>query len=108
MDCTPPLPPILERFQAKSRALSTNLLPTPIVGRRVGNIPLFFIFITLLFEFASAERFSPSNFARLGHIPQMREARVGDGPLSLKELARFVERHYKNVNSGVTRLIERG
>src|SRR5471030_2056415 len=43
-DCHPPLPPILELFQAESRALSTVFLPTPIMGCEVGYIHLFFIF----------------------------------------------------------------
>jgi hypothetical protein len=40
MDRTPPLPPFRQRFQAKSRALSNDLLPTPMMGYEVGRIPL--------------------------------------------------------------------
>jgi predicted transcriptional regulator len=38
----------------------------------------------------------------------MRDARVGDGPLSINELTCRPERDYEDVNSDVTRLIEPG
>ena len=36
------------------------------------------------------------------------EQRKRDGPLSINELARRLERHYKNVHTDVTRLIDLG
>ena len=63
-------------------------------GARAAQVRLSFESLPTLLK-----NLTPARWTLLEHLKR-------DGPLSINELARRLERHYKNVHTDVTRLIE--
>ena len=65
-------------------------------GTRIAQVRLSFESLPTLLK-----NLTPARWTLLGQLKR-------DGPLSINELTRRLERHYKNVHTDVTRLIELG
>jgi len=79
----------LERFEQTWRHAEKDRLPSAQVRLDFESLPTLLKYLT------------PARWTLLEKLRR-------DGPLSINELARRLERHYKNVHTDVTRLIDLG
>ena len=79
----------LDGFEKAWRAAEKGESSTPLVRLTFGSLPLLLKSLT------------PARWALLEYLKR-------HGPLSINELAKRLERHYKNVHTDVTHLIELG